>query len=55
MTAVGALVVILLTIYEKTEAIISKMETAKPSSGDVRSMDLYTNNPDYFIEPASKK
>ena len=55
MTAVGALVVILLTIYEKTEAIISKMDSAKPSSVENISDAKFSDKTDYFQEPARKK
>ena len=34
---------------------MAKGEESKPSSEKIRSMDLYTDNPDYFIEPARKK
>lgn len=50
LTGIGALIVILLTIYEKTEAIISR---AIPSSKDNYNVEKYMN--DYETKPASKK
>jgi len=50
LTGIGALIVILLTIYEKTEAIISK---AIPSSKENYNVERYMN--DFETKPARKK
>ena len=55
LAGIGTLLVLLLTIIEKADNLIARVESAKPSSEKVRSMDLSNNNPDYFQEQASKK
>ena len=52
MTAVAALVLLLLNIYEKTEAIL---ERATPSSEMNISDAKFSDKSDYFQQPASKK
>ncbi len=56
LTGLGALVVILLTIYEKTEAIISRVASRNPADKITKySLDRYMNMKEPTYLPASKK
>ena len=53
MTAAGALIVILLTIYEKAEAIIAKAQPA-PTENIIPGY-MATDKSDYFIKQSIKR
>ena len=54
MTAIAALVLLLLNIFEKAEPIVARLLESSPASEENYSVEKYVLT-DYETQPASKK